>query len=794
MGMAQGVRGTARALGAALGIWFMLAAAAPAADSTITVIVKPGDSDAAIAEAMRAAAATGLPVRVELSDADASKAPTASPAAADADADAPASQTTSATSPAAAPASGKAPAAAPAPEAAAPETASAALGTGLDAGAALESLSENLGTSVGAAFAGVDRLDDVAGVVAAEIAASGHSPGGILLAFLTTLLAAGLPALALKHGLLRLFRPKLEARDALQKLRRAGGRALIAIAALMLFTALAYLVLQRLLPRDTVMIALARAPLVTVAIGLGYGILASFLLSPRHPALRLLPIDRARWHWFMLVSYGTISAFLTECVRFAGRFGLDRTAITGVILIGGTVLTLHKLIWFIGGRREIRAAFAGPNPGPLRRAIAFGLPEFYALSAVVLWLAGVLMLNGDHRGALGQAFSATQAILVILPILALGMHALIGVIGKRRAEARAALDTAVTTNVALEAATIRSLQTALAGVVWLVGLNLVVGLWRPILSGHDRLGMLAFLETAQRFSFAVVACWVGCSFLWGIFEVYSPTPRKAMPGSEDELPPVQASRLSTVMPVIRNLAFGATLAITVLVVLSSLGIDVAPLIAGFGVLGLAISFGSQTLVKDIVSGIFFIADDAFRVGEYVDTGKLKGTVEHISLRSLRLRHQNGFVHTIPFGQLQSVTNFSRDWSTIKFQLRFDKEADLELIRKTVKKVGLAMLEDPELGPEFLVPLKMQGIQDVTETSLIIRLKFTCRPGQPTLIQRAAMKRLLPALREAGLQLASNAVVVRGGEAAADLSGAAAASRYGMQEKLLAEAEAVAEKR
>jgi moderate conductance mechanosensitive channel len=99
------------------------------------------------------------------------------------------------------------------------------------------------------------------------------------------------------------------------------------------------------------------------------------------------------------------------------------------------------------------------------------------------------------------------------------------------------------------------------------------------------------------------------------------------------------------------MSIGATIAILVLLGLTQLGFDIAPLLAGFTILGLAVSFGSQTLVKDIVSGFFFMVEDAFRVGEYIDTGKLKGTVEKISLRSLQLRHQSGLVHTVPFGTL-----------------------------------------------------------------------------------------------------------------------------------------------
>ncbi|MGG2362154.1 mechanosensitive ion channel family protein, partial [Salmonella enterica] len=103
--------------------------------------------------------------------------------------------------------------------------------------------------------------------------------------------------------------------------------------------------------------------------------------------------------------------------------------------------------------------------------------------------------------------------------------------------------------------------------------------------------------------------------------------------------------------------------------------------------GVAVGFGAQTLVKDIISGMFFLLGDAFRVGEYIDTGKAKGTVEGFTLRSLKVRHQNGQINTIPFGQLGAITNFSRDWVTVKFNLRMSHDTDIELVRKTVKKIG-----------------------------------------------------------------------------------------------------------
>lgn len=158
-----------------------------------------------------------------------------------------------------------------------------------------------------------------------------------------------------------------------------------------------------------------------------------------------------------------------------------------------------------------------------------------------------------------------------------------------------------------------------------------------------------------------------------------------------------SSRMATALPSVARCLMAVSIGVGVLLTLANLGVNVGPLLTGAGIFGLAISFGSRALVRDIMSGFFFIADDAFRVGEYIDTGKHKGSVESIALRSLGLRHQNGQVHTIPYGRIAAVTNFSRDWSTMKFNLRFAPDTDLEKVRKTAKRTGLALLDDPEWG-------------------------------------------------------------------------------------------------
>jgi small-conductance mechanosensitive channel len=251
---------------------------------------------------------------------------------------------------------------------------------------------------------------------------------------------------------------------------------------------------------------------------------------------------------------------------------------------------------------------------------------------------------------------------------------------------------------------------------------------------------------------------IGAFFAWELVSFVSSRYTKqhvADSSQEDSLAaPTGATRLQTLMPPFRVAMAVGIIVISVLMVLSSLGINTTPLIAGASVIGLAISFGSQTLVKDIVSGIFFLADDAFRVGEYIDCKSVKGTVEGFTLRSIKLRHQNGQIHTIPFGQLGQITNFSRDWSTVKFNLRFARDVDVDTLRKATKKLGQELLEDPELKDQFIAPLKLQGVADIEDNAIIMRFKFTVKPINPTYVQRLAVKRMLLEFPAMGLKFAS----------------------------------------
>jgi small-conductance mechanosensitive channel len=213
--------------------------------------------------------------------------------------------------------------------------------------------------------------------------------------------------------------------------------------------------------------------------------------------------------------------------------------------------------------------------------------------------------------------------------------------------------------------------------------------------------------------------------------------------------------------------------VAVMAVLASLGINIGPLIAAASVIGLAIGFGAQTLVADIISGVFFLIDDAFRTGDYIDVGGNTGTVEQISVRSMQLRHHNGPIHTIPYSTISTLTNFSRDWVIMKFELRVSFEQNVEKVRKLIKKVGKELLEDPEHGPQFLDGLKSQGVNRMDDSAFVIRCKFSTKPGNQWALRRVAYAKIQEAFADAGIQFAPKRVVVETVSSKLAATGAAA---------------------
>jgi small-conductance mechanosensitive channel len=263
------------------------------------------------------------------------------------------------------------------------------------------------------------------------------------------------------------------------------------------------------------------------------------------------------------------------------------------------------------------------------------------------------------------------------------------------------------------------------------------------------------------FSAAVVL--LVADFLWHllstIIDLKIAQADTAGPGTDEEVS--RRARIRTLLPITRNILMATIAVVALLMALAALGVEIGPLIAGAGVLGVAIGFGAQTVVKDIISGMFYLMDDAFRVGEYIQSGNHAGTVESFSIRSVKLRGSRGSLFTVPFGELGSVENQSRDWALDKFTIGITYDSNIVKAKKLIKQVGIDLKGDPDIGPDIMQPLKMQGVDSFSDNAVKIRLKIMTKPGTQTTVRRAAYFLIKKAFDENGIKFAFPQVRVAG---------------------------------
>ena len=162
------------------------------------------------------------------------------------------------------------------------------------------------------------------------------------------------------------------------------------------------------------------------------------------------------------------------------------------------------------------------------------------------------------------------------------------------------------------------------------------------------------------------------------------------------------ARAQTMMPLIRNVLFVAIFIIALIVALANMGMNVTPLLAGAGVIGLAIGFGAQSLVADLITGLFIIIEDSLAIDDYVDVGGHLGTVEGLTIRTVRLRDIDGIVHTIPFSEIKSIKNYSREFGYAIFRVAVPSNMDIDNAIKLMREVGPENAHRPAATAQHLV--------------------------------------------------------------------------------------------
>jgi len=454
-------------------------------------------------------------------------------------------------------------------------------------------------------------------------------------------------------------------------------------------------------------------------------IVVGVVLAPGRPELRLVPVEpgRARWLAATLVAALVLLAlgqFLPAIIAQAAGAGHSAGALRFIAYTAAAVILFVAAFAYFGRSGD------GARP-PL-------FPRSFPLALMVAVTYVVWLMN--------SAMAAPVAIVAVVIALQIGLRDMVYFYW--RSEDNPAGGEGALPAIVLSLA---RFVVVLAGIgAAALALDTPLGTLAESVSPWVRIG-LRLLGVAV-LALLAHGVWIA------VRSVVDQRLARIAPADPHE-PPDASSRLLTLLPLLRVTTAVILFVMLVLSSLWALGIEITPLLAGAGVVGLAVGFGAQALVRDIIAGIFYLADDAFRVGEYVESGtNIKGTVERITLRSVALRHHNGPLHFVPYGVLGAVRNASRDWVIDKFNIPLPIDADSEKIRKMIKKIGEEMKEDPVLGPLMLEPLKGK-LYRIDPGVKIFRCKFRSPPGKQFDVRAGALKRIESALKKMGVPFADS---------------------------------------
>lgn len=189
-----------------------------------------------------------------------------------------------------------------------------------------------------------------------------------------------------------------------------------------------------------------------------------------------------------------------------------------------------------------------------------------------------------------------------------------------------------------------------------------------------------------------------------------------------------------------------------MMLLSEMGLNIGPLLAAAGVAGLAVGFGGQYLIKDLVSGLFIIMENQYRVGDVVCFGDSCGLVEDISLRMTTLRDLNGTVHHVPHGEVKKVSNLTKTWSRVDINLRVDYAADLEKVIKLVNEIGHELAEDPKWKADIIKPPQFYRVDDFAESAVVIKILGDTKPIRQWDVMGELRRRIKIAFDKEGIRI------------------------------------------
>ncbi len=266
-----------------------------------------------------------------------------------------------------------------------------------------------------------------------------------------------------------------------------------------------------------------------------------------------------------------------------------------------------------------------------------------------------------------------------------------------------------------------------------------------LLSITDVINRLAELirvdgEGLLRAGFRVLGIWVLAWLGLRVVRLTASRIEESVDDGDSSITTLREKRGRTISQLIRSVGRVVIITIAILLTFNAF-IDIAPILAGAGILGLAISFGAQSLVRDVISGFFFVVENQFAVGDVIEAAGKAGVVERMTLRVVMLRDQDGSMHVIPNGEIKVVSNKTRGWSGAVVDISVPHTEDLEKALEIVRDEGARFSTDPLWGVQLDGPVEVLGVESLTDNSVVIRTLIRTQPGSQWSVAREFRRRL-----------------------------------------------------
>ncbi|MDZ5646712.1 mechanosensitive ion channel domain-containing protein [Nitrospirillum sp. BR 11828] len=501
----------------------------------------------------------------------------------------------------------------------------------------------------------------------------------------------------------------------------------------------------------------------------GTTLAARFLLSPGAPFLRLLPVGDETAHyvyiWVRRIALTAVYGYFVAQVAY--QLGLPTRPYMALLKVVGLIVGIMLVILVLQNRQNVADWIRGREPlkpedlhedGALEAQLAaeisgdaplvaappapsaWGLvrrrlAEIWHILAIVYLVAIYGIWALEVKGGFGFVSRATLVSVVTIIVARLLME------GADRLIRRgfSIPDDLKRQYPLLESRANRYLPILHRGakvVVWIVAVLTLLQAW-----GVDSFGWLS-TPFGQRVSSSLLTIVLMVVFALIVWELISGAIERYLNTTDRHGRLVERSpRIRTLLPLVRNVVLVMLLVMVGLTVLAEIGVNIAPLLAGVGFLGVAVGFGSQSLVKDVITGLFILFEDTISVGDSVTLAGYTGTVEGLTIRTIRLRDDSGAVHTVPFSAVTGISNLTKDYSYFTADFGIAYATDLDRAMQIMTEIGEELQNDSLFGSGILAPMEILGVSEFAEKAVKIKFRIKTRPRRQYAVGREFNRRL-----------------------------------------------------